>query len=567
MAAGTEIPFQLFKPLLLDQMKSYESVKTLRLETNAELPGKTERHRIDLYWEFRKAGKKHQAIIDVDHFDKWLSAEALVQSISVRDDLPCHPKEIFLRGINQGETINEFAKSNNITLIDPTNVVESQPSSGHMVYFFNIDIYQPYFKEVRFNQDEEWNRQYVESLGIPLNEASKIKIEGSDEIKFYDKNGKEVTTAVRLLNSLVPKGFEEMAPQRITHLFENPTFVETNDARARRAKIKSIEVTISKTHENKRFKIDFLNLVEHIIQTIVEGGVNTSILDKMMKSNPTIIGYSSTLKDEIVRDRPSGRKAIRIYVAKKKPKSELSEDQILPDTLDGIPVDVVEIGKPKLLQSSTIPTGIIRPLIGGISIGKNGLELGAGTLGYFVKDKNGYWYALSCQHVFGEAVNTPILQPGKYDAGRYPEDCVAKLSKSINNDFTDAAIARLDINAMPSMNGLLSPIGIGSAENQMKVIKSGRTTMITRGEIIDTTSVIGMVGKIYKDQIIIKSNTDDPFADHGDSGSLIIEERTNQAIGLLFAGDESVGTGIANHITDVLDTLDVELVGPQDDFR
>jgi hypothetical protein len=47
------------------------------------------------------------------------------------------------------------------------------------------------------------------------------------------------------------------------------------------------------------------------------------------------------------------------------------------------------------------------------------------------------------------------------------------------------------------------------------------------------------------------------FSDAGDSGSLILERATKQAVGLLFAGSGS--HTVANHIGDVLAAFDVAL--------
>ena len=314
--------------------------------------------------------------------------------------------------------------------------------------------------------------------------------------------------------------------------------------------------------------INLQNFVDFAFNKVIESSFKGSDIEAMMESNPNIIGYSKTLKDEIIEGKTSGRKVIRIYVKNKKPKSDTAEGQIIPDNLDGIPIDIVEIGELKLLQSSDpvpIPTSSFRPLVGGISISRNSSPPEAGTLGYFVKDADGLWYVLSCQHVLGSEPDMPIIQPGGLDNGSHPHDEVARVSRAINNDSIDAAIARIHSNAISTMNGLPSPIGIGEATEHMSIAKSGRTTKVTQGEVIDESFNFRMDGKRYHDQIAIKSKTGTPFAYPGDSGSLIMDEKTNQAVGLIFAGNASVA--VANPITAVLDALEVMLVNPSDEFR
>ena len=50
------------------------------------------------------------------------------------------------------------------------------------------------------------------------------------------------------------------------------------------------------------------------------------------------------------------------------------------------------------------------------------------------------------------------------------------------------------------------------------------------------------------------------FADAGDSGAAILEKGTGQVVGLYFAGPLDGSYGIANHIADVTDFLQIELL-------
>jgi hypothetical protein len=64
---------------------------------------------------------------------------------------------------------------------------------------------------------------------------------------------------------------------------------------------------------------------------------------------PNVNGISLKLQDELIDGKPSGRKAIRVYVVKKVPREMLAFHELLPDEIEGVPVDVIEIGKVKAL--------------------------------------------------------------------------------------------------------------------------------------------------------------------------------------------------------------------------
>jgi len=95
----------------------------------------------------------------------------------------------------------------------------------------------------------------------------------------------------------------------------------------------------------------------------------------------------------------------------------------------------------------------------------------------------------------------------------------------------------------------------------MIVHKFGRTTNYTVGRVtsVDTDVTVGYdTGNfMFQNQMIIVGLDGQPFSNAGDSGSMILERRSGQAVGLLFAG--STTHTIANHIDAVLNTLGVSL--------
>jgi hypothetical protein len=96
----------------------------------------------------------------------------------------------------------------------------------------------------------------------------------------------------------------------------------------------------------------------------------------------------------------------------------------------------------------------------------------------------------------------------------------------------------------------------------MPVGKSGRTTQLTNGRVIDVNASIrvnyGAAGVAnFRDQITIKGNNM-IFSQGGDSGSLIWTwDSRRLPVGLLFAGGGEFT--FANKINRVLDALDINL--------
>jgi hypothetical protein len=141
-----------------------------------------------------------------------------------------------------------------------------------------------------------------------------------------------------------------------------------------------------------------------------------------VRNKANVIGFSSKLQPRIKQGRVIPEElCLRIYVSKKLPLAQLRTEDVVPSVIDGIPVDVVEIGEVKALSGSVDRTGFFRPLVMGISV--SGGNVTAGTLSIPFKDSKGNVYLSSNSHVLcdnpsippEQVTNKVIKQPGNYD--------------------------------------------------------------------------------------------------------------------------------------------------------
>jgi hypothetical protein len=213
----------------------------------------------------------------------------------------------------------------------------------------------------------------------------------------------------------------------------------------------------------------------------------------------------------------------------------------------------------------------------------------SGTLGALVRD-NSNFYILSNTHVFaGDSVpggnnrtariGDPVSQPGLIDVGcaNRPADYVGEVSRwaVLGADNVDAAIAQISSADAVSTSGAILGIGTisalpASAFVGQPVKKTGRTTGLSRSSVsaLNATVNVGYSNECaggsftveYTGQIMIR-NRGSKFLAGGDSGSLMVEDiDTNpRPVGLLYAGSSTVA--IANPIQDVLEALNVTMVG------
>ena len=325
----------------------------------------------------------------------------------------------------------------------------------------------------------------------------------------------------------------------------------------------------------------------------------TMIRETLKRNREQLLKRSNVIATGVGYKITGGQKtatlSIVCSVAEKVAASKLLSRDMVPTTLEGTPTDVVQTGIVRALQSTTNKH---RPAPGGISIGHR--DITAGTLGCLVQ-KDGQLFILSNNHVLANSnqaeIGDPILQPGPYDGGTYPDDHIAdledfvpisiigipsdcsiangianllnKLAKLLGSrvrmqatnqeaqeNLVDAAIARplnsVDVTKEILQIGTIQ--GSTAAELGMAIKKSGRTTGLTAG-IIEQVDVSVNVqygqGQIamFTDQLIAGA-----MSQGGDSGSAVLDDN-NQLVGLLFAGSET--NTIINRIENVFSALGV----------
>lgn len=233
---------------------------------------------------------------------------------------------------------------------------------------------------------------------------------------------------------------------------------------------------------------------------------------------PNVVGYAA---EPVVS--AAGGEAIRVYLAEAAP---------VDAEIDGVAVEALVVGRPDPAGTAAgavvDPRTKVRPLVGGVSIGGRA----TGTLGYFVH-RDGDLCLLSSSHVLAPSPPA-VLQPGAADGGT-PADLAAILVVSVEDPAAGVAAgaAKLapGVEATFALNGIGRVGGTAAAALGARVLKSGRTSGVTAG-VVDGTQVKIEIGAATFAHQLAVVGTSGPFAAAGDSGSLVVDDRT-RAVGLV----------------------------------
>ena len=164
------------------------------------------------------------------------------------------------------------------------------------------------------------------------------------------------------------------------------------------------------------------------------------------------------------------------------------------------------------------------------------------------------------------SIGDRMVQPSRIDTGVVPTDEFGSLARETLSANVDGAVISIDSGRSSQCQvvdiGLVR--GTTAATLGMSVRKRGRTTLLTHGSVdglslsinIDYGDGIGV--RTLTNQISIAADTtrNPLFSDHGDSGSVIVDD-SGFVVGLLFAGART-GT-VANPIAAVLSELNISM--------
>lgn len=327
----------------------------------------------------------------------------------------------------------------------------------------------------------------------------------------------------------------------------------------------------------------------------------TELKEMFGRANVVSIGYGYMTFEGMLRK--SWGRCIVFGVTTKVPIEQLSKKDVIPLVIRGTTTDVVEVGEIRALESRTSRH---RPAFPGISLGH--FRVTAGTFGLVVKNARGERRILSNNHVMANSneaiLGDPILQPGRVDGGveadhfailekfvpisfggESPPECpFARLvvvvanfvSKTLGRatrvvidkpegtpqavNTVDAAIARPveDEDITDDILEIGVPSGLVTADPPLglEIQKSGRTTGLTTGTILQTGAAVVVSYGPGKSATFVNQIMAGAMSAGGDSGSAVLDMEKN-VVGLLFAGSDR--TTIINPMTEVFEALDLRM--------
>jgi hypothetical protein len=205
-----------------------------------------------------------------------------------------------------------------------------------------------------------------------------------------------------------------------------------------------------------------------------------------------------------------------------------------------------------MVISAQVDSGRYDPLVGGVQIQSHQNSRFVGTLGTVLYDtKNRRVLGLTNWHVLYPwappgGAGDGVFQPFEWNNNQIGTTVLGRADGAVDAAaFSISGRAfSLAIEDIGAWSGKLSAVTLGTA-----VRKRGRTTGLTEGTVsfVNATITVDYGGGNsirYTNQIgVSPASPSTPFADHGDSGSLVLDTAGNRLLSLHFAGNGIDGWG------------------------
>jgi len=259
---------------------------------------------------------------------------------------------------------------------------------------------------------------------------------------------------------------------------------------------------------------------------------------------------------KITGGQETGTDCVRVYVMTKLKQELVRPAELVPAGPSGVLTDVIEIGRlgrrGLTLTPALDPKADPTPKPGSqirVKTDAPNVNSGAtGTLGMVVS-YGGQRYILGCNHTLsanGRVLTDPDAKVVSAvfvgDEPPIADPGLPYVPIHNGDNIADCALAR--INGYKTVTAVF-PASFGDPkpspkdpQRQMRVTKLGAATQITHGTIKDVSAdpdVDYDFGTFHFVNQILVEGDDDNFAIAGDSGSIIVDEESQQPVGMVFA--------------------------------
>lgn len=256
--------YELLVQKVFQSILDQKFVKNIKVQHNVILKGKSTNHQIDVYWEFSDGISTYSTIVQAKDYNSRVSQDKLLAFKGVIEDLPTHPKGIFVTKTGYQKGAQDYAKANDIILYELRQPTDKDWEGYIRDITINFTMFSPHISDLKIGIDGVWLKNNYKNV------PTQINISGyDDEIILYDENKEPSMSLNEEINHLINNHGKEMSPKNIEHFFEKPVFIKYAKYGIDFVKIKMISFNLSFDTYKDTLEINGDNFVKFILKNVL----------------------------------------------------------------------------------------------------------------------------------------------------------------------------------------------------------------------------------------------------------------------------------------------------------
>lgn len=256
---------------ILDQ----KFVKNITVQHDVTLQGKSTTHQIDVYWEFSDGISTYATIVQAKDYSSNVSQDKLLTFKGVIDDLPNHPKGIFVTKTGYQRGAKAYAEANGILLYELRQPTDKDWEGYIRDISIKLTMFSPNVSDLKIWIDYKWLNENYKNI------PKRIQMSGNDdEVFLYNGNKEKVASIYELKNSLIKKYGQENSSQYVEEIFDKPTFISYAKDGIDWLKINKISFNLSFRTYQDTIEINGDDIVKFILKDVLK--------DKITNIDPSL---------------------------------------------------------------------------------------------------------------------------------------------------------------------------------------------------------------------------------------------------------------------------------------
>lgn len=241
----------------------FGGLQTIKVQHNVVLQGITNKHQIDVYWEFQLAGAKHVVIIEAKDKSRPVQKSDMQSFVFMLEDIPGQPRGCYIskNGFQSGARDLAIQKGVKLLTLD-------KPSEDHWEgkikdIHVEINLQSSHVENFAAHIDGEWVKQ--QNLQLSLNQYQAL----AGYTYLCDSTGHRKCTISEIIDELISQQTERSEVIHIKHPFEKDDYFEFPDQQL--VKAMGIEFDLRFSTAKSHVHIDGERVVSLILHDILEG--------------------------------------------------------------------------------------------------------------------------------------------------------------------------------------------------------------------------------------------------------------------------------------------------------